>query len=248
MRHNLVHYIPLLLVVVRRHLRRQRQLLVVAFGARDDVEVDTGRLAVNDRGSGALLTEVDLRAVDLIHHNSRDGSHDLQGEVLRLDHVDGRDERVDNEGEAVRVLDSDGVSFALDYDGGAVAFADEDRVGDGRFDLDGLRLLFIVFLLQPRVNTDLVPTKWERRKNNKPVSGMQGTTHDSPLVALELFPGRLLSPHALRLGLLARSRALASDGTVVVGNRGSRSQLRVLVRHLGLVHLPEALRHRLALV
>lgn len=136
MRHYLVDNVPLLLVVVRADLRRERQLLVVVIGAFDDVQVDVGGLAGEDLGGLALLAEVYLRAVDLVHQHGGDEAHDLQGEVLRLDDVDGRDERVHDEGQPVRVLDRDGVGLALDDDGRVAALADEDRVGDLRLDRD----------------------------------------------------------------------------------------------------------------
>ena len=145
-RHNLVDQITLLLVVVGADLRGQRDLLVVAVVAGDDVEVDARRLAGEDAGGGALLAEVDLGAVDLVQQHGRDDAHDLQRQVLRLDGVDRRDQRVHHQRDAVRVLDRHGVGLALDDDDGVVALADQDRVGERGFDFDGLGFLLEVFL------------------------------------------------------------------------------------------------------
>ena len=146
MGHNLIDQLALVGVVVRAHLRRQRHLPVVVVGAGNDVEVDAVRLAVEDLRGGALLAKVDLRAVDLVHHDGRDGAEHLQGKVLRLDHVDRGHERVDDEREAARVLDRHLVGLAADDDGRVVAPADEDRVVELGLDLNRRSFPFVVFL------------------------------------------------------------------------------------------------------
>jgi hypothetical protein len=100
MGHNLVDNLSLPFVVVGADLRGQRQFLVVLVGAGDDVQVDARGLAGEDLGTGGLLTEIDGSTVDLIQHDSGNGTVDLELKVGGLDDVDGGDEGVNDEGEA----------------------------------------------------------------------------------------------------------------------------------------------------
>jgi hypothetical protein len=74
---------------------------------------------------------------------------------------------------------------------------------------------------------------------------MRNTTYNSPLVALKLLLGRLLDTHALRLRLLARSRALTP---LASRNRRATAEGWVLMSHFRLIHLAQALGNSVALV
>lgn len=208
---NLIHHVALLLIVKTADLGRQRDLLVVVVRAGDDVEVDAGAFAGEDLGGYALLGEVDLGAVDLVHQDGGDGAQDLEGEVLGLDDVDGGDEGVDDEGEAVGVFDGDGVGLALDDDGGVAAAGNEDGVRHGGFDLDGLGLFFEVFLgLRLVLGVYLVRARKHKLTivHLLPSSSFFGGFLTRMLSGLGFFPGTGLFPRtdASRSGTVELAR------------------------------------------
>ena len=92
-----------------------------------------------------------MGAIDLVHENRRNDSHNLESKVLRLDYIDRGDEIVEDNGETVGVLDGDSVGFTLDDDVCIVTLADENRVRDFGLDLDALFALE-VFLQGEFVN------------------------------------------------------------------------------------------------
>jgi len=98
------------------------------------VNIHRRALACEDFRRQTVLTEVNLRAIDLIKQDGWNLLKDLYGKRRTLDDVHTADERVDDERGLWRIVDTDGVSLALDPQGKTLAFCDQDRLVDLGFD------------------------------------------------------------------------------------------------------------------
>lgn len=199
---------------VRLDLLRDRAFLGILVGSLlgRKHDVDCSALAGEDLGGQALLAQVDSGTIDLVQEEGGDDAVYLEGELGGLDDVKAADQGVDDDGEAGAVVDGDGVGLVVDLDDGLVAPRDEDGVVLLRVDLNDLAGVLEVL--------------------------------DEPFVAFQVLARGLPGAHALRLGFLARSRRLAPNGAAcggwTIGNHGAGAKVRVLVRHLRFVDLPEA--------
>jgi hypothetical protein len=220
MLNNLSHELPIL--DESPQLLGQWALPAVIFIARGwQNNVDARALAREHFRVQTVLAQVDRSTIDLVQHDRREGASDLDREVGTLNHVNGADQGLNQELSASAVVDADGVGLALHDDGGVLAARDENALRLADLDLDR--------------------------------GGRRVEVLDQPLVAVELFLALLLYrcadcavlTHRDRLGLgLGTATARARDVVTAV----LRAERRVLVCHLRLVNLLEALCNILAAV
>lgn len=113
---------------VGAQLLGQGHLFVIAIVAIEQEQVEARGFARDDLGVHAVLAQVDLGTVDLVHENGGQSALYLQRKVWALDDIDGRDERVNHERETWRIVNGNGVGFSVDNDGRLDTATDDNRL------------------------------------------------------------------------------------------------------------------------
>lgn len=80
-----------ILAEVCSYLFWKSEFLVVLILSLNNVQIYTGTLARNHLGVHAVLSQIHLSAIHLIHQDGWEGVHYLQGKVGGLDNINGRD-------------------------------------------------------------------------------------------------------------------------------------------------------------